>query len=127
MDTVMLVLTPLLAILPFVAAVAGLWACFKKRDIPGWHALVPFLNLYQMIRIAGRPGWWLLLMLVPPVNLVVGAVVTWGFCRSFGYGLNMTILTYFLPFIGLPIIGFMGDGSADADPTTARTRRRRRG
>ncbi|MHB1362174.1 MAG: DUF5684 domain-containing protein [Thermoleophilia bacterium] len=41
----------------------------KTSTANGWFAWVPFLNLYLMCKIAGRPGWWLLL--VPLVNIIV--------------------------------------------------------
>lgn len=42
-----------------------------------WLSWVPFVNLYYMCRIAGRPGWWSALLFVPLVNFYV-LVVIWG-------------------------------------------------
>ncbi len=38
-------------------------------------AFIPILNLYLMVQVSGRPVWWMILMLVPIVNIVVNAMV----------------------------------------------------
>lgn len=41
-----------------------------------WMAWVPILNVYLIVRMAGRPGWWLLLFLVPFVGFFI-AIYVW--------------------------------------------------
>ena len=36
--------------------------------MPGWGILIPFYNLFLFVKLAGKPGWWFVLMLVPVVN-----------------------------------------------------------
>jgi hypothetical protein len=88
----------------FIAA--AMWRVFEKAEQPGWAALVPIYNLVVLCQIAGRPGWWVILWLIPVVNVVVAAIVAYGVARSFGYGLGMTLLLVFLPFVGYPLLGF---------------------
>jgi len=46
----------------------------KKTGTPNrWFAWIPITNLYLMCKIAGRPGWWILLFLVPLVNIIIVA------------------------------------------------------
>ena len=45
-------------IVVFVLVVAGLWMTLTKAGKPGWGAIIPFFNLYLIIKMAGRPGWW---------------------------------------------------------------------
>lgn len=40
-----------------------------------WMAWVPILNIYLMVKMADRPGWWLILLLVPLVNFVIGIII----------------------------------------------------
>ncbi len=54
-----------------VAAPAGKWE-------------TPIYNAYIMLKIAGRPGWWLLLYFIPPVNLAILVVVAMDVSKSFG-------------------------------------------
>ena len=35
-----------------VCIIIGLWKCFVKAGKPGWHALVPFLNIYTLFEVA---------------------------------------------------------------------------
>ena len=54
-----------------VLIIAAMWKVFTKAGQPGWACLIPIYNLYVLCKIAGRPGWWLLLMLIPIVNFII--------------------------------------------------------
>ncbi len=47
-----------------------------------WMAWVPILNVYLMCKIAGKPGWWLVLFLIPIVNFVAIVLVWMGIARA---------------------------------------------
>src|SRR5213592_3792402 len=59
-----------------VLMIAAMWKVFSKAGEPGWAALIPIFNVYVMCKVAGRPGWWLLLFLIPFVNVVVAIIVS---------------------------------------------------
>jgi uncharacterized membrane protein YoaK (UPF0700 family) len=59
-----------------------------------------------MIEIAGRPGWYLILMLIPLVNIAVGVLITVDIARNFGKGIGFALGLLFLGFIFDPILGF---------------------
>ena len=40
-----------------VLVIAGLWKIFTKAGEPGWHAIVPILNVITLLKIAGKPAW----------------------------------------------------------------------
>ncbi len=89
-----------------VFIIAG-WKVFVKAGQPGWAILVPFYNLYIMVRIAGKPGWWFLLMLIPIANIVVAAIVCMDFAKAFGQSAVFGIVFLFLlGGIGILILGF---------------------
>lgn len=96
-----------LAILAVI--IAGMWMVFTKAKQAGWKALIPIYNTYILLKIVGRPGWWLLLFLIPFVNIIVAIVVYNDLAKSFGFGVGMTLLLIFLPFIALPYLGFSKD------------------
>ncbi len=49
-----------------------LYLIAKKTDTSeAWVAWIPILNLLVACWVAGRPGWWFFLLLIPPVNIVV--------------------------------------------------------
>ncbi len=65
-----------LAALAYVYYSVCLMAIAQKTGTEnGWMAWVPILNLLLMVRIAGRPGWWLLLFFIPLLNIVIAAIV----------------------------------------------------
>lgn len=86
--------------------VAG-WKVFVKAGQPGWGVLIPIYNLYLWIQIAGKPGWWLLLYLVPIANIVVAILVALGVAKAFGKsGAFGFFLLCLFSFIGIPILGY---------------------
>jgi len=42
-----------LIIILIIVAIAGLWRMLEKADRPGWHALVPLLNIWDFVDISG--------------------------------------------------------------------------
>jgi hypothetical protein len=40
-----------------------------------WLAWIPIANIYLMCKVAGKPGWWLVLFLIPIVNIVILVIV----------------------------------------------------
>ncbi len=54
-----------------ILMVAAMWKVFTKAGQPGWAALIPIVNVYFLCKVAGRPGWWLILMLIPLVNFII--------------------------------------------------------
>jgi|GEM_PF-780460 len=99
-----------LAVLVFVAVVVllaiSLWKIFKKANIPGWAALIPFYNKVKILEITNEPLWWILLGLIPIVNVFIIVAVVHRLAVVFGKGWGFTIGMIFLPFIFLPILAF---------------------
>ncbi len=58
-----------------VLIIAGYWMTFTKAGQPGWTSIIPILNLFVILKIVKRPLWWVLLMLIPCVNLIVWIIV----------------------------------------------------
>lgn len=89
-----------------VAVIAGGWKMFAKAGQPGWGIFVPIYNLYLLLKVADRPGWWLFLLLVPVVNFIVLVVVAIDIAKSFDKDLGFAAGLFFLGFIFYPILGF---------------------
>jgi hypothetical protein len=90
----------------FVLEVAGLWKVFTKAGEHGWAVLIPFYNYWVLLRIVGRPGWWLVLYFVPIANIVVGLIVLWELAKSFAKSPGWFWGLLLLPFIFFPMLGF---------------------
>ena len=89
-----------------VFEIAALWLVFTKADRPGWAAIIPFYNYYTILKVVGRPGWWLILFFIPIINFVVWIIVSIDLARSFGKSSGFAVGLIFLPFIFIPILGF---------------------
>lgn len=54
----------------------------KTGTSDAWMAWVPILNGYLMCKIAGKPGWWVVLFFIPFVNLVITVLVWMGIAEA---------------------------------------------
>jgi hypothetical protein len=89
-----------------VLVIAGFWKTFEKAGHPGWAAIIPIYNIYILCLIAGRPGWWVILFLIPFVNFVIAIMISLDVARNFGKGAGFGIGLWLLPMVFYPILGF---------------------
>jgi len=82
------------------------WKIYEKAGKPGWAVLIPFYNVIVLLEIIGKPWWWLLLMLIPGVNIIFGIWMLNLLSKSFGYSEGFTVGLILLPIIFFPILGF---------------------
>lgn len=120
--TAMLMFWTIFAVAITVVAIVAMWKMFTKAGKPGWASIVPIYNVYVMLQIIGRPGWWLLLFFIPFVNIVIAVVIALDTAKAFGKDALFGILGNFLfSPIGYLIIGFgksqyVGPVAAQATP-----------
>ncbi|HWO29147.1 MAG TPA: DUF5684 domain-containing protein [Candidatus Acidoferrum sp.] len=85
----------------------GFWRVFTKAGQPGWAALIPFYNAYILTKIAGRPGWWVLMLMIPLVNIAFGILLAIDIAKAFGQGAAFgVVLLFLLSGIGYLLLGF---------------------
>jgi Family of unknown function (DUF5684) len=89
-----------------VLMIAALWKIFSKAGHPGWPAIIPIVNTYFLCKVAGRPGWWVILMFIPLVNFIIWIILCIDVAKSFGKGAGFGIGLLLLPIIFFPILGF---------------------
>jgi hypothetical protein len=85
-----------------------------------WMAWVPVLNFYLMCRLAGRPAWWLVLLLIPGVNIVIGIIVWMKICELRGRP-NWWAVLFLIPVLNIVILillAFQEAGPAAAPPVS---------
>lgn len=82
------------------------WRIFTKAGRPGWAIIIPIYNAYVLLKIVGRSGWWLILFLIPIVNIVAYLIVSVDLAKSFGKGAGFGIGLFLLSVIFTPILGF---------------------
>src|SRR5687767_4503722 len=93
--------------LALVAAIlAGMWKAFEKMGRKGWEGIVPFYNVYVLLQIVGRPVWWIVLCLIPLVNIAAFVLISIDVARGFGKGTGFGVGLGLLGFVFWPILGF---------------------
>ena len=89
-----------------VLVIAAFWTVFTKAGQPGWACIVPIYNIIVLLQIARKPLWWIILMLIPLVNIVIGILVVIEIAKNFGKSAGFGIGLLFLPFIFYPILAW---------------------
>ncbi|PJJ83839.1 DUF5684 domain-containing protein [Mucilaginibacter auburnensis] len=102
-----------------ILTIIGLWRTFQKAGKPGWAAIIPIYNYIVMLEIVGKPIWWIILLLIPCVNIVIAIWVLNLIAKSFGKSEGFTIGLVLFPMIFFPILGFgsatyLGPSAAEA-------------
>jgi len=99
----------------YAYSVLTLMLIAKKTSTPGgWMAWVPFLNLYLMVKISGKSIIWLVLWLLPFVNIVAMIIIWAAIAEKRGkpawWGVLM--LVPIANFIIMGILAFSGGSGA---------------
>src|SRR6056297_3541668 len=102
------VIIPLLLLLFLV--IVPEWKIFTKANKPGWAIFIPIYNIIVFLQIIGKPWWWLILFIIPVVNIIF---MIWSInllSKSFGKDEGFTIGLLLLSIVFIPILGY---GSAE--------------
>jgi len=106
-------------IIILVISVIAMWKIYSKAGQPGWASLVPFYNLYIFLKIIGRPGWWILLYLIPFVNIVISLINAIDLAKVFGRSTIFGVVALWLfPYVGYLMLAF---GSSKYEGVAAQT------
>jgi hypothetical protein len=93
-------------VLVMVFILATFWKLFEKAGEAGWKSLVPLYNLFVMVKIAGKPWWWFLLMFLPVVNVAIAILLHVALAARFGKGPLFGLGLVFFGFIFFPMLAF---------------------
>lgn len=93
-----------------VLMIASCWKVFVKAGKPGWACIIPIYNVVVLLDIVGKPIWWIILYLIPLVNIIIIIIIYVALAKAFGKGVGFALGLIFLPFIFYPILGF-GDAT----------------
>lgn len=92
-----------------VLMLVAMWKIFAKAGKPGWASIVPIYNIVVLLQIVGRPVWWVLLYLIPFVNIIPAVIVTHDLAKSFGKDVVWTIGLLLLGIVFYPLLAFSKD------------------
>jgi hypothetical protein len=103
----------IIAIAVIVFEIAALWQVFVKAGQPGWAAIIPIYNIWILLKVIGRPGWWLALFLIGVIPLVgtifvfvLSIIINLDLAKSFAKSSGFAVGLILLSFIFVPILGF---------------------
>jgi len=89
------------------------WKLFTKAGEPGWAIIIPIYNIIVLLRIAGKPWWWIFMLfigIIPFVGWIIAIVYNvlfmHGISTNFGKDSGFTVGLVLLPFVFIPILAF---------------------
>lgn len=92
-----------------VLNIVAAWKVFEKAGQPGWASIIPFYSTYVMLKIVGKPSWWMwMIFLVPIANIVYAIWMINMLSKSFGKDEGFTVGLLLLGVVFMPILG-LGD------------------
>jgi hypothetical protein len=104
---IILIIAIILVVVAIIGAIlAGLWQTFVKAGEAGWKGIIPFYNIWVLMEIIGRPGWWLILFFIPVVGFIIWIIVCLDVAKSFDHGTGFAIGLMIFPFIFFIILGW---------------------
>jgi hypothetical protein len=90
-----------------ILMIASLWITVSKAGRPGVSQIIPLWNIIELVRISGKPLWWvILILLIPIVNLIMLIIVLNGIAKAFGKDAGFTVGLILLPIVFFPILAF---------------------
>lgn len=85
---------------------AAMWKIFTKAGQPGWACIIPIYGAIVLLKVAGKPWWWIFLFIIPIVSFVMLILTYVGLANNFGKGGGFAVGLVLLSPIFIPILGF---------------------
>jgi len=84
----------------------SMWKLFTKMGQPGWQGIIPLLNAYVIYKLAGKEWWWVILLLIPCINIIALWFLADSTSKLFGKEIGWTIFLFFLPGLAHIVLAF---------------------
>ena len=82
------------------------WKIFRKAGYEGWEAIIPIYSTIVLLKIVGKPWWWIFMFIIPIVNIIFLVWMANMLSKSFGNDEGFTVGLVLLGFIFYPILAF---------------------
>lgn len=82
------------------------WKIYTKAGKPGWASIIPIYNIVVLLEIVKKPIWWLVLLMIPLVNVVIAIMIMIELAKVFGKDGGFTVGLILLPYVFYPILAF---------------------
>jgi len=91
-----------------ILMIASLWAIFNKAGEAGVKSIVPIYNMYILMKVSGKPGWWVILLFIPLVGFVINLLAMLTLSEKFGRSVLFAVGLCLLPIFFFPMLAFGG-------------------
>lgn len=99
---------PLMILVACILIIAAQWILFKRAGQAGWKCLIPFYNMYVLMEIAGKPGWWMFLLFIPLVGIAILLLAMLALAKKFRRSELFGVGLFLLPMFFFPVLAFGG-------------------
>jgi hypothetical protein len=89
-----------------IIMIAAGWKLYEKAGQPGWAVIVPIYGTLVMLKIVGKPWWWIFMLLIPILNIVFAIWALNMLSKSFGKSEGYTVGLLFLGIVFYPMLAF---------------------
>ncbi|MBB3699833.1 hypothetical protein KMW28_01865 [Flammeovirga yaeyamensis] len=97
---------PLLFFLSLIITLISTWSLFEKAGKPGWAAFIPIYGEIVLLKIVGKPWWYIFFLFIPIINILIYIYISTLLAKSFGKGTIFSVGLYCLPIIFVPYLAF---------------------
>lgn len=87
----------------------------KTGTANAWFAWIPILNVVLMLQIAKKPIWWLILFLIPFVNIIMSILVWMAVAKELGKPEWLGILMI-VPVANIIVPGYLAFSNSNSAP-----------
>ena len=97
--------------------------CIAKKcshETQAWWGFIPILNVFLLLKCAGREWYWFLFLLVPIVNIVAAVILWVDIAKAVGKHPIWGVLTL-IPFINFVAVGVLAFSALPPRYTPPRT------
>lgn len=83
-----------------------MWKIFTKAGKEGWKSIIPIYNIVVLLEIAKLPTWYIVLYIIPFVNIYALFKTYIELAHKFGKSTGFGVLMVFFSIICFPILAF---------------------
>ena len=85
-----------------------------------WWSFIPIANTFLLIKMANKEMWWVLLCLLPVINIIAFAILWMETAKAAGHSpiWGFLVLVPFLNFVAMGVMAFSGSASGGAMPAS---------
>lgn len=94
----------------FTIPIAFCWKLFKKAGYESFYSIIPYYNLYILLKIVNcNKWWWYLLLALPYINFFSIMMIFIDLAKTFGrFKIWEIVCAAVVPFIFFPIVSIQG-------------------